>query len=94
LARFGVSLVIWGEGCPSDLVLKSGRLITFDSRSGVSSLAQVLVFGFLWFLLVDRRWISGGSCMILRIGAFRMWLNFGFRTESLILKGVFLWGGE
>jgi hypothetical protein len=71
------------------LVLKSGALITFDSRSGVSSLAQVLVLDFLWFFLVDPRWIGGGSCMILRIGAFRMWLSFSFRTGSLILKGVF-----
>ena len=32
---------IGGKGCPSDLVLKSGGPITFDSRLGVSSLAQV-----------------------------------------------------
>jgi hypothetical protein len=31
------------EGCrPSDLNLKSGGPITFDSRSGISSLVQVL----------------------------------------------------
>jgi hypothetical protein len=40
------SLVDRGEGCPYDLVLKSGGSVTFDSRSGVSSLAEV--WGFLW----------------------------------------------
>ena len=48
-----------GEGCSSDLVLKFGGPITFDSRSGVRSLAHVLVLGFLWFLLVD--WRSRGG---------------------------------
>jgi len=49
------------EGYPSDLVLKSSGPITFDSRSGVSSFAQVLVLGFLWFLSVHRRSRGGGS---------------------------------
>jgi len=44
-----------GEGCPYDLVLKSGGPITFVSRSGVSSLVQVL----FWALLVFFRWIEG-----------------------------------
>jgi len=44
-----------GEGCPSDLVLKSGGPITFDSRSGVSSLAQVWYWAFYGFF----RWIGG-----------------------------------
>jgi len=66
---------IGGEGCPSDLVLKSGGPITFDSRSRVNYLAQVLVLGLLWFLSVDQRSRGGGNCMILQ-----MWLSFGFRT--------------
>jgi len=49
-------LCIEGEGCPSDLVLNSGELITFVSRLGVSALAQVLVLGFFWFLSVDQSW--------------------------------------
>jgi hypothetical protein len=40
----------------ADLVLKSGGPITFDSRSGVSSLAQV---GFWAFVFVLFRWIGG-----------------------------------
>lgn len=32
-----------GDGCPSDLVLKSGGPIAFDSRSRVSSLVQDLL---------------------------------------------------
>ncbi|KEH16389.1 hypothetical protein MTR_0200s0020 [Medicago truncatula] len=43
------------EGCPSDLVLKSGGPITFDSRSEVSSLAQVWFWAFYGFF----RWIGG-----------------------------------
>lgn len=38
-----------GEGCPSDLVLKPGGLIIFDSRSEVSSLAQVWFWAFYGF---------------------------------------------
>jgi len=34
------------KGCPSDLVLKSGGPIAFDSRSGVSSLVQVWFWAF------------------------------------------------
>jgi len=52
---------IGGEGCPSDLFLKTGGPITFDSRSRVSSLVQGWFLGFLWFLLVDRRLRGGGS---------------------------------
>jgi len=66
-----------GEGCPTILVLKSSGPITFDSRSGVSSLAQVWFWAFFGFLLVDRRSRGGGSCMIFWLGAFRMWLSFG-----------------
>jgi hypothetical protein len=47
-----------GEGCPYDLVLKFGGPIAFDSRSGVSSLAQIR--GFLWSSFggseVERWW--------------------------------------
>jgi hypothetical protein len=39
LGGYGVFRVDRGERCPYDLVLKSGGPITFDSRSGVSSLA-------------------------------------------------------
>jgi len=46
LVGYDVSLVDRGKGFPSDLVLKSSGPITFDSRSGVSSLVQVLVLGF------------------------------------------------
>jgi len=52
-----------GEGCPSDLVLKSGGPITFDSISGVSALAQVWFWLFMvsfgeseverWWKLID-----------------------------------------
>ena len=48
------------EGCPPDLVLKSGGSITFDSRSGVSSVVK-FGFGLLWFLSMDRRSRGGGS---------------------------------
>jgi len=44
-----------GEGCPSDLILKSGGLITFDSRSRVSSLYQV----WFWAFYGCFRWIGG-----------------------------------
>jgi len=40
---------IGGEGCPSDLTSKSGRPITFDSRSEVSSLAHVRFWAFYDF---------------------------------------------
>ncbi|RHN54983.1 hypothetical protein MtrunA17_Chr5g0412811 [Medicago truncatula] len=46
---------IEGEGCPSVLVLKSGGLITFGSRLGVSSLEQVWFWAFYGFF----RWIGG-----------------------------------
>jgi len=52
LAGYGVSLVDRGLGCPSDLVLKSGGPIAFDSRSGVSSLVQV----WFWTFLVFSQW--------------------------------------
>jgi hypothetical protein len=45
---------IEGEGCPFDLVIKCGGPITFDSRSGVSSLAQVWFWAFYGFF----RWIG------------------------------------
>jgi len=48
------------EGCPPDLVLKSGGPITFDSRSGVSFVVK-FGFGLLWFLSVDWRLRGGGS---------------------------------
>jgi len=48
-------------GCPSDLILKSGGPITFDSRSGVSSLVQVWFWALFGVLLVDRRFRGGGS---------------------------------
>ena len=38
------TVILWwtrGKGCPSGWVLKSGGPIAFDSRSGVSSLAEV-----------------------------------------------------
>jgi hypothetical protein len=66
-----------GEGCPADLILKTGGPITFDSRSGVSSLAQVAFWAFYDALLVDRRLRNGGSCMIIPLRAFQMWLSFG-----------------
>ena len=44
-----------GEGSPSDLVLKSGGVITFDSRSRVNSLDQVWFWAFYGFF----RWIGG-----------------------------------
>jgi hypothetical protein len=50
LSVCGVSRVDWGEGCPYDLVMKSGGPITFDSRSGASSLAQV--WGFIFGVLL------------------------------------------
>ena len=81
-----------GEGCPSDLVLMFGGPITFDLRPGVSSLAQVLVLGFLWFLLVDRRSRGGGSWLIFSDMSFldvaQLWC-WGLRVYSL---GVFRWG--
>jgi hypothetical protein len=49
LGGYGVFRVDRGEGCPYDLVLKSGGPITFDSRSGASSLAQV--WGFIFGVL-------------------------------------------
>ena len=78
-----------GEGCPSVLVLKSGGPITFDSRLGVSSLDQVWFWAFYGFF----RWI-GGREVVEAAWSFRYEL-FGcgstlvFRTESLILHGVF-----
>jgi hypothetical protein len=50
---------IGGKGCPSDLILKSGGPISFDSRSGVSSLVQVWFWAFLVFL----RW-TGGCALV------------------------------
>jgi hypothetical protein len=52
---------IGGEWCPSNLILKFGGPITFDSRSEVSSLAQVWFWVFLWFLSVDQRLRGSGS---------------------------------
>jgi len=72
------------EGYPSDLVLKSSGPITFDSRSGVSSFAQVLVLGFLWFLSVHRRSRGGGSWMVFRLGVFRKWFSFGVQDRGFI----------
>jgi len=51
-------VLLWctgSEQCPFDLVLKSGGSITFDSRSRVSSLAQVWFWNFYGFF----RWIGG-----------------------------------
>jgi len=50
-----VMVFLWlieGEGYPSDLVLEFGGPIAFDSRSGVSSSIQVLI----WVNLVFFRW--------------------------------------
>jgi len=43
------------KGCPSGWVLKFGGPIAFDSKSGVSSLAQVL----FWAFMVFFRWTRG-----------------------------------
>jgi hypothetical protein len=56
---------IGGKGCPADLILKFGGPITFDSRSGVSSLVK-LVFGFGFVLF---RWI-GGREVVAAAGSF------------------------
>ena len=77
------------EGCPSDLTLKSGGPITFDSRSGVSSLAQVRFWVFYGFF----RWI-GGREVVETNWSFRKMicgccLALVFRTRSFILRGVF-----
>ena len=51
-------LFLWyteSEGCPFDLVIKSGGTITFDSRLEVSSLAQV----WFWSFYGSFRWIGG-----------------------------------
>ena len=47
LAWFGFLWCTGGEGVPANLVLKSGGPITFDSRSGVSSLSQVRFWAFV-----------------------------------------------
>jgi len=44
-----------GKGYPSELVLKSGGPIAFDSRSGVSSLDEV----WFWVFLAFFRWTGG-----------------------------------
>jgi hypothetical protein len=52
------SMFLWwteGKGCPSDLVLKYGGPIAFDSRSGVSSWIQV----WFWAFMVFFRWTEG-----------------------------------
>jgi hypothetical protein len=49
LGGYGISRVDRGEGCPYDLVVKYGGPITFNSRSGASSLAQV--WGFIFGVL-------------------------------------------
>jgi len=79
-----------GKGCPADLILKFGGPITFDSRSGVSSLVK-LVFG-LWFcaLLVDRMSWDCGSYRILLLWAFRMWLSLGVEVWEFYFEGCYL----
>jgi len=48
-------------GCHSDLVLKYGGPTAFDSRSGVNSLVQVLLWAYFGVLSVDLRLRGGGS---------------------------------
>jgi hypothetical protein len=73
------------------LVLKSGGPITFDSRSGVSSLTQV---GFWAFVLcsfgvsgVARLWQLRSFGHVL----FEMWLSLGVGVLKFYFEGV-LWG--
>ena len=70
------SIIVWlatmflwwtgGNQCPSDLVLKTGGSITFDSRTGVSSLVQVWFWAFFDVHSMDWRLRGGGSCIIFR----------------------------
>ena len=57
------SILWWtgGKGCPSGWVMKSGGPIAFDSRSGVSSLAQVWFWAFMAFF----RW--PGGCEVVEV---------------------------
>jgi len=79
-----------GKGCHFDLVLKSGGSITFDSRSGVRSLAQVLVLGFLWFLSVDQRSRGGWSGLIFSDRSFSVVTQLSCWGRGVYFWGVFL----
>jgi hypothetical protein len=67
-----------GEGCPYDLDLKFGGPIVFDSRSGVSSLAQIR--GFLWSSF-------GGS------EVERWWKIIDLSNRSFMDVAQLWWGG-
>ena len=73
---------------PSDLVLKSGGPVAFDSRSGVSSLVVDLFWAFLGVLSVDRRLCGCGGWSIFRKGGCgSVWV---LTTQFLCYKGVLL----
>jgi len=92
LTWFGVSLVYRGWGVPFWFGHKFGGPITFDSRSGVSSLDQVWFWAFLWFLSVDRRSRGGGCWLIFRLWAFRFGSSFGVSELRVLFCGVFTKG--
>jgi hypothetical protein len=74
-----------GKGCPSDLVLKFGGPITFDSRLGGRSLVQVWFWAF---------WRSFGGSVVARwwkLNDHLMWLGVGDEDWVHFYKGV-LWG--
>jgi hypothetical protein len=82
------------EGCPSDLVIKSGGPITFDSRSGVSSLAQVLGFGLFMVSFggseVERWWKLNG----LSVRSFSIVAQLWCSGRGVYFLGWFFFGGE
>jgi len=95
LATTLFGLVYRGWVCPFDLVLKSGGPIAFDSRLGASFFDSSWVLGFEGVLSVDWRWRGGGSWMIFRIRAFRMWLSFGVEDWEFNFEGwVMTMGGD
>ena len=76
-----------GEGCPADLVSPVGRSLLIRDRE--SALWLKLVFGLLFCALsVDQKSRGCGSCLFIRLGAFRMWLDLGVEVWEFALRGV------
>jgi len=92
LTWFGFLWCTGGEGCPANLVLKSGEPITFDSRSRVSSLSQVRFWAFVLCSFsgseVARLWKLHDPSVKCSSNCGSAWV---LGSGGFILR-VFLWG--
>jgi len=86
------SMVYGGEGRPTDLVLKFGGPITFDSRLRVNSLAQVSFWVFVLCSFggseVERLW----KLHVHSVRSFSNVARLGCWSLRVLFWGVFVWG--